>query len=67
MYSPDGRFTREGAETAYNVLKAFDPDVRNAKIDLAATYTDQIHREGAGVKIAHAAAAADLLDLQPKP
>jgi NitT/TauT family transport system substrate-binding protein len=41
MYSPDGRFAREGAETAYNVLKAFDPDVRNAKIDLAATYTNQ--------------------------
>jgi NitT/TauT family transport system substrate-binding protein len=41
MYSPDGRFAREGAETAYSVLKAFDPDVRNAKIDLAATYTNQ--------------------------
>jgi NitT/TauT family transport system substrate-binding protein len=41
MYSPDGRFARDGAETAYNVLKAFDPDVRNAKIDLAATYTNQ--------------------------
>ena len=41
MYSPDGRFARAGAETAYSVLKAFDPDVRNAKIDLAATYTDR--------------------------
>jgi NitT/TauT family transport system substrate-binding protein len=41
MYSPDGRFTRESAETAYNVLKAFDPEVRGAKIDLAATYTDR--------------------------
>ena len=41
MYSPDGRFAREGAETAYSVLKAFDPDVRNAKIDLAASYTDK--------------------------
>jgi NitT/TauT family transport system substrate-binding protein len=41
MYSPDGRFTPEGAETAYSVLKAFDPDVRNAKIDLAASYTDR--------------------------
>jgi NitT/TauT family transport system substrate-binding protein len=40
MYSRDGRFTREGAETAYTVLKAFDPEVANAKIDLAATYTD---------------------------
>jgi sulfonate transport system substrate-binding protein len=41
MYSPDGRFAPEGAETAYNVLKAFDPEVRNAKIDLATTYTDR--------------------------
>jgi NitT/TauT family transport system substrate-binding protein len=41
MYSPDGRFSREGAETAYRVLSAFDPDIRNAKIDLAATYTDR--------------------------
>ena len=40
MFSPDGRFTREGADTAYAVLKAFDADVRNANIDVAATYTD---------------------------
>ena len=40
MYSPDGRFSRDGAETAYAVLKAFDPEVANAKIDVAATYTD---------------------------
>jgi NitT/TauT family transport system substrate-binding protein len=40
MYSRDGRFSREGADTAYAVLKAFDPEVANAKIDVAATYTD---------------------------
>jgi NitT/TauT family transport system substrate-binding protein len=39
MYSPDGRFSREGAETALKVLREFDTNVRNAKIDLAATYT----------------------------
>jgi NitT/TauT family transport system substrate-binding protein len=39
MYSPDGRFTREAAETALTVLKAFDPDVAAARIDIAATYT----------------------------
>ena len=50
MYSPDGRFTREGAETAYNVLKAFDPDVRNAKIDLAATYTEKFTERAQGPK-----------------
>ena len=38
MYSPDGRFSREGAETAYKVLKEFDADVRAARIDVAATY-----------------------------
>ena len=39
-YSPDGRFTKEAAETAYKVLKAFDPAVAGATIDLAKTYTD---------------------------
>jgi NitT/TauT family transport system substrate-binding protein len=49
MYSRDGRFSNEGAETAYRVLKAFDPAVRDAKIDLGTTYTDQF------VEQAHAA------------
>jgi NitT/TauT family transport system substrate-binding protein len=40
MYSPDGRFTRAGAETALTVLKAFDESVAKASIDLSATYTD---------------------------
>jgi NitT/TauT family transport system substrate-binding protein len=39
-YSPDGKFTREAAETAYKVLKAFDPAVASATIDLSKTYTD---------------------------
>ncbi|HYG90212.1 MAG TPA: ABC transporter substrate-binding protein [Azospirillum sp.] len=39
-YSPDGRFTREGAEVAYKVLKAFDPAVAGASIDLSKAYTD---------------------------
>ena len=50
MFSPDGRFAREGTETAYSVLKAFDPDVRNAKIDLAATYTDRFVEKAPPVK-----------------
>jgi NitT/TauT family transport system substrate-binding protein len=50
MFSPDGRFAREGAETAHSVLKAFDPDVRNAKIDLAATYTDRFVEKAPPVK-----------------
>jgi NitT/TauT family transport system substrate-binding protein len=40
IYSRDGRFTREGGETAYAVLKAFDPDVGSAKTDVSATYTN---------------------------
>src|SRR5262249_17104132 len=40
MYSRDGRFANDAAETAYGVLKAFDPDVGSAKIDISATYTN---------------------------
>jgi NitT/TauT family transport system substrate-binding protein len=40
MYSPDGRISREGAETALKVLREFDSGVRSAKIDLTATYSD---------------------------
>ena len=40
-YSPDGKFSKEGAETALHVLKAFDPGVQKAAIDLSKTYTDK--------------------------
>jgi NitT/TauT family transport system substrate-binding protein len=39
-YSTDGQISRDSAETALKVLREFDDSVRNAKIDLAATYTD---------------------------
>jgi NitT/TauT family transport system substrate-binding protein len=39
-YSPDGRFLKDAPETALKVLKAFDPAVASAKIDLSKTYTD---------------------------
>jgi sulfonate transport system substrate-binding protein len=39
-WSPDGKLSREGAETALKVLKAFDPNVASATIDLSKTYTD---------------------------
>jgi NitT/TauT family transport system substrate-binding protein len=39
-YSPDGRFMKDGPETALKVLKAFDQAVAGAKIDLAKTYTE---------------------------
>jgi NitT/TauT family transport system substrate-binding protein len=40
MYSPDGRLSRESADTALKVLREFDTSVRDAKIDLTKTYTD---------------------------
>ena len=40
-YSPDGRFLKDAPETALKVLKAFDPNVQNATIDLSKTYTDK--------------------------
>jgi NitT/TauT family transport system substrate-binding protein len=39
MYSPDGRFVPGAAETAYAVLKVFDPAVAAASVDLAKTHT----------------------------
>lgn len=39
LYSPDGRFTSAGAETALAVLREFDPAVKDANIDLGVTYT----------------------------
>jgi NitT/TauT family transport system substrate-binding protein len=37
-YSHDGRFNREGAETALKVLAEFDPEVRGATVDVSLTY-----------------------------
>jgi NitT/TauT family transport system substrate-binding protein len=48
MYSRDGRFSREAADTAYNVLREFDPNVREAKIDVTKAYTDAFLNKVAG-------------------
>ena len=40
MFSPDGRFGREGPEVALKVLRKFDPDVQRASIDLSSTHTE---------------------------
>ena len=45
MYSPDGRFVPGAVETAYQVLKVFDPAVAAATIDLRATYNDMFVRK----------------------
>ena len=48
-YSPDGRFLKDGPETALKVLKAFDPAVAGATIDLSKTYTDKfVEKANAG-------------------
>ena len=40
MYSPDGKFVPGAVETAYQVLKVFDPAVAGATIDLKKTYNE---------------------------
>ena len=40
MYSPDGHFEPGAVETAYAVLKVFDPAVAGAKVDLSRTTND---------------------------
>jgi NitT/TauT family transport system substrate-binding protein len=37
-FSPDGRFSMEGAQNVHKVLAQFVPEVQKAKIDLAATF-----------------------------
>ena len=37
-YSPDGRFSMEGAQNVYKVLNQFVPEVQKAKIELAQTF-----------------------------
>jgi sulfonate transport system substrate-binding protein len=41
MFSPDGRFSLDGAKIAYHVLSTVDPRLRAAKIDLAATFANR--------------------------
>ncbi|HLQ25554.1 MAG TPA: ABC transporter substrate-binding protein [Acidiferrobacterales bacterium] len=37
-YSPDGRMSMAGAQNVYKVLKAFEPSVMTAKVDLSKTF-----------------------------
>lgn len=37
-FSPDGRFSTEGAQNVYKVLRAFVPELQQTKIDLAKTF-----------------------------
>jgi NitT/TauT family transport system substrate-binding protein len=40
MYSPDGRFDPQGEQTAYDVLKQFDPALQGGNLDITATYSN---------------------------
>jgi NitT/TauT family transport system substrate-binding protein len=40
MFSPDGKFSVEGAKVAFHVLSTVDPRLRSAKINLDATFTN---------------------------
>jgi NitT/TauT family transport system substrate-binding protein len=40
MFSPDGKFSLEGAEVAFHVLSTVDPHLQSAKINLEATFTN---------------------------
>jgi NitT/TauT family transport system substrate-binding protein len=40
MFSPDGKFSREGANVAFHVLSTVDPRLRSANINLDATFTN---------------------------
>ena len=53
-YSPDGRFSLEGAQNVHKVLNQFVPEVQKAKIDLALTFdntfTDRALKKYGGAK-----------------
>ncbi|CCD95722.1 Extracellular solute-binding protein, family 3 precursor [Bradyrhizobium sp. ORS 375] len=41
MFSPDGRFSAEGASIAFRVLSTVDPQLRGVQVDLAQTFTNK--------------------------
>ncbi|MET7288753.1 ABC transporter substrate-binding protein [Streptomyces sp. NPDC005573] len=47
MFTKDGVMPANGPETVERVLKAFNPAVKNAKVDLAATYTTEFAQKAA--------------------
>ena len=40
-WSPDGRFSLEGAQNVYKVLKLFEPSVMNASVDVKGTFDNR--------------------------
>jgi NitT/TauT family transport system substrate-binding protein len=40
-YSPDGRFSLQGAQNVYKVLKLFEPSVMSASVDVSKTFDNR--------------------------
>ncbi|MET8136624.1 MULTISPECIES: ABC transporter substrate-binding protein [unclassified Streptomyces] len=48
MFTEDGVMPENGPETVEKVLKAFNPNIKNAKVDLSKTYTTEFVKKAAG-------------------
>ncbi|MFJ5268856.1 ABC transporter substrate-binding protein [Streptomyces sp. NPDC088358] len=48
MFTKDGVMPGDGPETVEKVLKAFNPNIKNAKVDLAKTFTTEFVKKAAG-------------------
>ncbi|MET7380384.1 ABC transporter substrate-binding protein [Streptomyces sp. NPDC005526] len=48
MFTKDGIMPADGPRTVEKVLKAFNPNIKNAKIDLGKTYTTEFAEKAAG-------------------
>ncbi|MCX4578003.1 ABC transporter substrate-binding protein [Streptomyces sp. NBC_01571] len=48
MFTKDGVMPEDGPETVEKVLKAFNPNIKNAKVDLAKTFTTEFVKKAAG-------------------
>ncbi|MFF4805203.1 ABC transporter substrate-binding protein [Streptomyces sp. NPDC001351] len=48
MFTKDGVMPKDGPETVEKVLKAFNPNVKNAEVDLSKTFTTEFVEKAAG-------------------
>jgi len=48
MFTKDGVMPQDGPETVEKVLKAFNPNIKNADVDLSKTYTTEFVEKAAG-------------------
>ncbi|MCX4987960.1 MULTISPECIES: ABC transporter substrate-binding protein [unclassified Streptomyces] len=48
MFTDDGVMPENGPETVEKVLKAFNPNIKNAEVDLSRTYTTEFVKKAAG-------------------